>query len=108
MPRSVGSSGHPEGPSALPRRRLAQHPLAERAVDSGDPSALADFLATAVRDETSRRFTAMQAARVDADRDGVEARRAYVQAMLGLQVWAHKLHAAVHAAAHEGAHHDHR
>ena len=83
-------------------------PLAERAIDSDDPSALADFLATAVRAETLQRFAAMQAARADADHDGVAARRAYVQATLGLQVWAHKLHAAVHAAAHEGAHHDHR
>ncbi len=83
-------------------------PLAERAIESDDPSALADFLAAAVREETLQRFTAMQVARADADRDGVEASRAYVQAMLGLQVWAHKLHTAVHAPAHEGAAHDHR
>jgi hypothetical protein len=82
-------------------------PLAERAIDGDDPTALADFLADAVRTETLERFAAMQAARALAEHDGVAARRAHVQAMLGLQVWAHKLHAAVHAAAHEGAHHDH-
>ena len=82
-------------------------PLAERAIDSDDPSALAEFLATAVRAETLKRFSAMRAARAAAGLDGVEARRAAVQETLGLQVWAHKLHAAVHAPAHEGAHHDH-
>jgi hypothetical protein len=81
-------------------------PLAERAIDSDDPIALADFLADAVRAETLGRFAAMQAARAEAERDGVGARRTFVQSMLGLQVWAHKLYSAVHAAAHEGAHHD--
>ena len=79
-------------------------PLAERAIDTDDPSALAEFLAAAVRTETLERFAAMRTARADAERDGVASRRAYVQAALGLQVWSHKLHAAVHAAAHEGAH----
>jgi hypothetical protein len=82
-------------------------PLAERAIETDDPSALADFLAAAARAETLERFAAMRRLRADAERDGVAARRAHVQAMLGLQVWAHKLHAAVHAAAHEGAQHGH-
>ena len=75
-------------------------PLAERAIEDDDPSALADFLVAAVRAETIDRFAAMQAARAAAEQDGVSARRAFVHATLGLQVWAHKLHAAVHAAAH--------
>ena len=83
-------------------------PLAEHAIERGDPSGLADFLAAAVHAETRQRFNAMQTARGDADRGGVAERRAFVQATLGLQVWAHQLHAAVHAPAHEAAHHDHR
>lgn len=79
-------------------------PLAERAIDADDPSDLADFLAAAVRAETSQRFAALRSARDEAARGGVDARRAHVQAALGLQVWAHKLYAAIHAAAHEGAH----
>lgn len=75
-------------------------PLAESAIDAGDVTPLTEFLARAVRDETVERFNAMLAAKASADA-GVDAARAYVQAMLGLQVWAHKLYGAVHAAAHE-------
>jgi hypothetical protein len=81
-------------------------PLAESAIAAGDVTPLAEFLASAVRDETFERFNTMLAAKHTAE-TGVDAARAYVQAMLGLQVWAHKLHGAVHAAAHEGAH-EHR
>ena len=81
-------------------------PLAEAAIDAGDVTPLAEFLASAVRDETVERFDALLAAKRLAD-SGVDAARTYVQAMLGLQVWAHKLHGAVHAAAHEGGH-EHR
>jgi hypothetical protein len=34
-------------------------------------------------------------------REGVAEARHHVSAMLGLQVWAHKLHGAIHAEAHE-------
>jgi hypothetical protein len=82
-------------------------PLAERAIDSGDPSALADFLAEAVRAEVAARFAALVELKARAD-EGVEAARAHVSAMLGLQVWAHKLHGAIHAHAHEGTERGHR
>lgn len=81
-------------------------PLAESAIDAGDVTPLAEFLSSAVRGETVERFNTMLAAKHTADK-GVDAARAYVQAMLGLQVWAHKLYGAVYAAAHEGAH-EHR
>jgi hypothetical protein len=82
-------------------------PIAERAIETSDPSELAAFLADAVRAETLERFAAMQRAKDAAATDGVVAARASVQAALGLQVWAHKLFGAVHAAAHEGAHPEH-
>ena len=83
-------------------------PLAERAIDTSDPTELADYLAEAVRTETLDRFAVMERAKHASAVDGVAAARAYVQASLGWQVWAHKLFGAVHAAAHEGGHHDHR
>lgn len=83
-------------------------PLAEQAISSGDPSALADFLAEEAREETLHRFETMRRARPDDERD-IASQREYVERMLGLQVWAHHLHQNIHAAAPEhGAHtHDH-
>jgi hypothetical protein len=78
-------------------------PLAKSAIEAGDVAPLADFLASTVRDEVFERFDTMLVAGRTADA-GVDAARTYIQAMLGLQVWAHKLYGAVHAAAHEGAH----
>ena len=80
-------------------------PLAEGAIKSGDPSRLADFLADAVRGEVADRYAAMLRAKGTAAA-GVDEARVYVEAMLGLQVWSHKLYGAIHAAAHEGTHRD--
>lgn len=82
-------------------------PLAERAIDSGDATALTDFLAEAVRAEVAARFAELAELAGHAD-EGIAEARAHVSAMLGLMVWAHKLHAAIHAQAHEGAEHGHR
>jgi len=75
-------------------------PLAERAIERGDPADLADFLGAGIRDEVIVRFAALMKLKTHAG-DDVAASRRYVTAMLGLQVWAHKLHGAVHAGAHE-------
>jgi hypothetical protein len=75
-------------------------PLAEAAIAEGDPEELARFLAGAVRSEVAARFGAVQEAEKEADRGVAEARR-FVNASLGLQVWAHHLNAAIHAPAHE-------
>jgi hypothetical protein len=77
-------------------------PLAERAIDSGDPSALSDFLTEAVRVEVAARFADLVELEVGAQK-GLAGARAHVSAMLGLQVWAHTLHRAIHARAHDGA-----
>jgi hypothetical protein len=81
-------------------------PLAEQAIDAGDPDALAAFLARAVRDEVAARFADLLDARSHAA-EGVGAARRYVSAMLGLQVWSHKLFGAIHAAAHDAPGHRH-
>lgn len=78
-------------------------PLAEEAIGVGVPDRLVDFLADEVRTEATRRFDALLDAQRSAG-DGVEAARRYVDAMLGLQVWAHKLHLATHAEAHQAEH----
>jgi hypothetical protein len=76
-------------------------PIAERAIETSDPTELADFLANAVLAETLDRFAAVQTTKDESGSDGVASARRYVQAALGLQVWAHKLYGAIHAAAHE-------
>lgn len=81
-------------------------PLAELAIDDGDAAELADFLAEAVRREVTDRFSVVMEAKAHAA-DGVSQARRYVSAMLGLQVWSHKLYGAVHASAHETAAHEH-
>lgn len=71
-------------------------PIAERAIETGDPTALANLLADAVRSEVYRRFEEMQSARAAADREeSVASERAYVATMLGLEVWAHRVHRGV-------------
>lgn len=79
-------------------------PIAEQAIASGSPVDLIDFLTAAVRTEVNARFDAMRDSRTRASRS-VDDQRAYVEAMLGLQVWSHKLYGAVKAAPH--ATHEH-
>lgn len=81
-------------------------PLAEAAIAAGSPDRLAGFLAGAVADETAERFEAMRRAGARAG-DGVAEARAYVEAMLGLQVWAHGVYDAIHGPAHAAPHHEH-
>jgi len=78
-------------------------PVAEKAIESGDPAALEEVLVTAVRDEVAHRLHQVTALRGAAYR-GVEGARAYTQAMLGLQVWAHGLYQAARATAHAKGH----
>jgi hypothetical protein len=75
-------------------------PVAEASIEEGSPERLVALLVDAVRQEAHRRFAAMEAASQHAG-EGVDAARAHVEEVLGLQVWAHKLFHAVHAAAHE-------
>jgi hypothetical protein len=75
-------------------------PLAEQAIATGDPTALAAFLSEAVDAEVGARLA--EVVRLEEhSHDGVTEARAYVSAMLGLQVWAHKLHGAIRGGAHE-------
>lgn len=80
-------------------------PVAEKAIESGDPDELLDLLAEMVREHVRDRFDHMQQLKGDADQ-GVEQAREYVEAMLGLQVYSHSLYLAMQANPHEG-HHEH-
>lgn len=81
-------------------------PVAEQAIASGDCEPLRQLLTAAVDHEVQRRFDSLMTLRADCEQDVPHA-RAYVEAMLGLQVWANAVHHAVHATAH-GARAEHR
>ncbi len=81
-------------------------PVAEKAIETGSPDELAKTLAAIVKTEVLNRFEHMQHLKHEAGKD-VEHAREYVEAMLGLQVWAHQLYLAAKASAHEGSHHEH-
>lgn len=82
-------------------------PVAEKAIAAGSPDALIDVLADALREEIRHRFDQMMALR-DHGADDVAGARDYVEAMLGLEVYAHQLYLAMKAHPHEAHHgHDH-
>ncbi len=76
-------------------------PAAETGIESGSPEQLKDLLAKHVRDEVQRRFDHLMELQSSAHQD-VEHAREYVEAMLGLEVWANNLYQAVLAPAHAG------
>jgi hypothetical protein len=80
-------------------------PAAERALETGSTDELVAVLCSGVRAEVERRHRHAMALAQHAS-DSVPEARAYVEAMLGLQVWAHKLHLATLASPHDtaGAH----
>jgi hypothetical protein len=81
-------------------------PIAEKAIETGSPEALIGMLAETLREQIEKRFAHMMELRDHAP-DDVARARAYVEAMLGLQVYSHKLHGAMKAGPHEGAHGHH-
>lgn len=74
-------------------------PAAERALESGSVDGLVDVLCDAVRSEVERRHARAMALKAHADESVADA-RAYVDAMLGLQVWAHTVYKQVKAEPH--------
>ena len=80
-------------------------PVAERAFETGNCDDLAQLLASAVEEQVRSRFAHALGLR-PANGD-VESHREYVEAMLGLEVWSHKLYSAATAPAHDHAEHAH-
>ena len=69
-------------------------PLAETAITTGDPGPVADYLATALREELRRRLDEVDALASTKDRSVADA-RAWVEAMLGFEVYSHRVLEAV-------------
>lgn len=78
-------------------------PVAERASETGDADELADLLVTELRAEVEHRVARVKEFELHSGEDVPHARE-HVEAVLGLQVWAHSLHEAIHAEAHEHVH----
>lgn len=80
-------------------------PAAERSLAAESPEELIEVLCDSLRHEVEGRFRHAMELRAHAD-EGVEAARTYVDAMLGLEVWAHGVHRQITSAphAHVGAH----
>ena len=84
-------------------------PAAERSFETGSVDELIEVLCTAVRGEVERRHGHAMALKKNAG-TSVAATREYIEAMLGLQVWAHTVYRQVMAPphAHVGGAHQHR
>jgi Family of unknown function (DUF6448) len=81
-------------------------PVAEKAIANGRPDELVGLLTGMVEQEIRERFAQVMALKAHANGD-LHANRAYVEAMLGLQVWSHSIYQALHASAHELHEHAH-
>jgi hypothetical protein len=69
-------------------------PVAEKAIETDDASALAHVLSEFVRAEVGARLRRVAYLRANAG-ESVDAARAHVSAALGLQIWAHVVYAAI-------------
>lgn len=80
-------------------------PVAERAIETGDPAELIGTLTDRVAGEVRARLGQVTELKRKAAAPGatVADQRAYVSAMLGLQVWSNNLNRATAAAAHSQA-----
>lgn len=78
-------------------------PVAEKAIESESAEELRMVLSDFVTAEVQKRFDHMLHLKEHAG-ESVEQAREFVEAMLGLQVWSHKVYLSVMADPHEGAH----
>jgi hypothetical protein len=75
-------------------------PLAERAIETGSAEELVEMLCSTVRSQVKQRFERMM--RLQGGRGtSVERARAYVEAMLGFEVYSHKLYQCITADPHQ-------
>ena len=75
-------------------------PVAEEAIETGSADGLILLLSDRLTNEVKRRLDEVTALGKYADGPVPNARE-YVEAMLGLEVWSHKLYRAIEAGAHE-------
>lgn len=82
--------------------------VAEEAIETGSADELVRVVSDYLADEVKHRFDEVMALRKHAEGPVPQARE-YVEAMLGLEVWSHKLYLAIKSeahAAHAGEHHE--
>lgn len=80
-------------------------PAAERAIETGSPDELVRILCDVVEARARSQLRTVMELKERANGD-VEANRNYVSAMLGFQVWAHRLYECAESAPHEAHHHN--
>lgn len=80
-------------------------PVAEKAIETGAPDELTKLLCDTVREEVKKRFDSVMRLKRHAV-GSVDEAREYVEAVLGLQVYSHKLYGCMTADPH-AAHHRH-
>ena len=80
-------------------------PLAEAAIETGSGHRLVTFLSDALHEEIKGRLERVLELKTRSS-EGLAQARAYTSAMLGFQVWAHKLYGSLMSSPHEG-HRDH-
>jgi hypothetical protein len=76
-------------------------PVAEEAIETESPEELVKLLTGAVEEQIRARFERVMHLKREASTKGVKEMREYVEAMLGLEVYSHKLYTCAHG---EGAH----
>ena len=84
-------------PAGLPQGPVI--PLAERAIETGSPQPVTEFLTGVLHDELKHRLERVSTLAAAKDRSVQDARR-YVEAMLGFVVYSHHLLQALQAPAH--------
>ena len=84
-------------------------PVAEKAIETKSPEELVKLLTDTVEAQIRGRFEhVMHLKREASVGQGVNEMREYVEAMLSLEVYSHKLYECAHSEPHgEGAHHEH-
>jgi len=80
-------------------------PLAERAIETGSAADVAAYLTGVLHDELKHRLETVNALSASKDQSVSDA-RAYVESMLGFQVYSHHVLEALHAPAHGDAGHE--
>jgi len=78
-------------------------PLAEHAIETGSGEELVSFLSDTLYEEVKQRLERVLELKARAS-TGLAESREYTSAMLGLQVWSHKLYGAMKASPHEDDH----
>ena len=83
-------------------------PVAEKAIETGSAEALVKLLTDTVGKLIMERFERVMRLKEEASGKGVKEMREYLEAMLGLEVYSHKLYECAHSEPHgEDDHHEH-